>query len=69
MTSLIVHMRHVRAANLCSRGARAWFAARGLPWTEFLQQGISAERLRATGDGLALRAVKAAEKEHEDGRR
>ena len=67
---VIVHMRHVRAANLCSRGGRAWFHHHGLSWTDFLRDGIPAATLRATGDALAARAVSAAEKEaQEHGRR
>ena len=61
--TLTVHMRHVRAASLCSKGARAWFAAHGLSWAEFLARGVPAERLRACNDALADKAVAEAEKE------
>lgn len=69
MTGLTVHMRHVRAARLCSRGGREWFRRRGLSWADFLRDGLPADTLRETGDALALRAVKAAEEEAARGRR
>ncbi len=48
-----VTMAHIRAAGLCARGARAWFAQHGLDWSAFIAQGIDAERLEATGDHYA----------------
>ena len=60
---MTVHMRHIRAAGLCSQGARDWFAAHGLSWSEFLSSGIAADRLRACNDTLADRVVAEAEKE------
>lgn len=64
-----IYMRHIRAACLCSRGARAWFTRHRLSWADFLMDGCAAERLIATGDPLAMRAVNEARKEAEDGRR
>jgi hypothetical protein len=46
-------MEHIRAAGLCARGARAWFARHGFDWSEFIAHGIAAERLEATGDHYA----------------
>ncbi len=63
--TLVVYMRHVRAANLCSKGARVWFAAHGLSWNEFLANGVQADRLRQCNDALADRAIAAAEREAE----
>lgn len=57
---MIIRMKHVRAANLCSRGARHWFAQRGWDWNDFLTNGIDEEALIATGDPYALRVVEAA---------
>ena len=57
-----ITMRHVRAAGICARAARTWFASHGLSWDDFLSHGISASRLRATGDGLAERAIREAER-------
>lgn len=63
MSDLVVTMRHVRAAKLCSRGARAWCEANGFSWSVLLDGGLSAEELERTGDPLALRAVAAAREE------
>lgn len=60
---LMVKMKHVRMAVLCSRGAREWFASYGLSWSEFLENGLPAEVLEATGDPLAARAVCCAKEE------
>lgn len=65
VTSVIVRMKHVRAARLCSGGTRGWWRDHGLDWSDFLANGIPAERLAATGDPLALRAVAAAEADSE----
>ena len=62
---MTVYMRHIRAAGLCSRGARDWFSAHDLSWTDFLSSGISVERLRECKDALADRVIKAAEAEAE----
>ena len=57
---MIIRMEHVRAANLCSRGVRHWFAQRGWDWNDFLKNGIDEEALIATGDPYAKRVVEAA---------
>lgn len=56
-------MEHVRAASLCSKGARYWFAQRGWNWQEFLEHGIDEETLVATGDPYAKRVVEIAHNE------
>lgn len=63
MTTVIVKMQHIRAANLCSSGSREWFAKYGFSWQDFLENGISADALIATGDAFALRVVEIAKKE------
>jgi hypothetical protein len=63
-----VFPRHVRSAQLCTRGARAWFKANDLDWSRFIVQGLPSEVLLATGDPLAARAVAAAEREAASGR-
>lgn len=70
MTSepVMVTMRHVRAAGLCSRGTRAWFARHGFSWPVFLDIGYPDDVLAATGDPLAMRAVAVARREANDGR-
>jgi hypothetical protein len=60
-------MRHVRAARLCTRGARAWFKLYKFDYNDFLANGIPAGVLEATGDPLALRAVAAAMEEAANG--
>lgn len=58
-----VHMVHIRQAKQCSRGARAFFLRHGLDWAGFLRNGVDAEKLRATGDAMALKVVEQAERE------
>jgi len=55
-----ITMRDVRAANMCSRGARAFLAERGIDWADFLRNGVSSEVLIKTGDAMALRVVEVA---------
>lgn len=57
----IVRMAHIRQARYCASGARQFFARHGLDWAAFLRDGIAADRLRATGDAMALRVVEIAE--------
>jgi hypothetical protein len=40
---------------------RPWFARHGLDWQAFFEQGISADKLRATGDALIEPVIRAAE--------
>lgn len=67
MGDLIIFPRHMTQANLCTRGARAWFARRGWPWGEFVAEGRPAQDFIETGDPLAMRPVEAARKESEGG--
>lgn len=69
MSDLIVRPRHVRQASLCMPGARGFFAENGWSWPDFVVNGIDADKLTATGDPRALRAVAAAEQEAKNGRR
>lgn len=57
---MIIRMRDIRAARMCSRGARAWFLRHELDWPAFLRDGIDAEQVLATGDAMAFRVVEAA---------
>lgn len=61
---MIVTTRHLftipgfsRRRGFCRSGARAWFQAHGLDWGSFVREGIPAQTLAATGDGLALALV------------
>lgn len=47
-------LRHMR---YCSRGMRAFAATHGLDWAAFLEHGIEAEALLATGDAMAVSLV------------
>lgn len=44
-----VTMRHIRAAGLCSRGARVAAQRCGINWQEFLDKGLEMEVLRNSG--------------------
>ena len=66
---MTVHIRHIRATRLCTKGARAWFEQHGLSWDDFLDNGITFERLEALDDALANRVMATARKEFEDGRK
>ena len=47
-----VTIQDIRAARYCLPGVRPWFRRHGLDWQAFLDDGIPAETLRATGDAL-----------------
>ncbi|MDR7062009.1 MULTISPECIES: hypothetical protein [unclassified Sphingopyxis] len=69
MTDLRVFSRHMRSAQLCMPGARRWFAAHGLDWSDFVTNGIPATVLGQWGDPLAARAIEQARAEEtNDGR-
>ena len=57
---VIVTMRHIRRAKMCSRGTRAFFERHGLDYAAFVRDGIPAEHLEATGDAMALQVVEVA---------
>lgn len=63
-----IYMRHIRAADLCSSGARRWFESHGLPWGDFLIDGIPIETIEALNDGVANRVIEIARQEESDGR-
>lgn len=65
---IMVTMRHVRQAQMCSRGIRIFAARHGFDMRSFLLEGISADKLIATGDAMALQAVEAARVEASNGR-
>lgn len=53
----IIRMPDLRAAKMCSSGARRFFDRHGLDWQDFLKHGVSAATLAATGDHMALTLV------------
>ncbi|MBO8388090.1 hypothetical protein ID020_00005, partial [Pseudomonas aeruginosa] len=52
----------------CHGRAREFFKRHGLDWMAFLQDGIDADLLIATGDALALKLVEHARREVAHGR-
>lgn len=64
---VIVTMRDVRSVHSCSRGAKAFGERHGLDWNDFLQNGIDASLLDATGDAMAKRITDYARKRTEAG--
>lgn len=60
MPAVIVTMRDIRAARMCSSGTRAFFKRHGLDWWKFLRDGLPADQLEATGDAMALKVVEIA---------
>lgn len=58
---LIVIHSDMRALGYCNRGARSWFARHQLDWADFINKGIDAEQLLATGDAMAEAVVAVAQ--------
>ena len=48
--------------GFCRGRSRAWFRRHDLDWRDFVRNGIDAEILTATGDGLAIALVEWAQK-------
>ena len=64
-----VTIQDLRAARYCLAGVRPWFRRHGLDWQDFLDRGIEADVLRATGDALVEPVITQAEaRESRDGR-
>lgn len=60
-----VRIKHIRQANYCASGTRAWFERYGLDYTDFLKNGIDAERILAVGDHFGLVVVERARAEEQ----
>lgn len=58
---LIVIHADMRSLGYCNRGARSWFVRHKLDWADFINQGIEAEQLLATGDAMAEAVVAVAQ--------
>jgi hypothetical protein len=63
VTSVLAHSRHLRAANICNKGAKNWWKHHGLNWSDFVSNGIAVETLESTGDKMALDVAKIARDE------
>lgn len=57
---MIVTLKDLRRAKMCGKGARAFFSRHGLDWSDFVKQGIEAEKLENTKDAMAQRLVEVA---------
>jgi len=60
-------LRNLKGEAFCIPGVRAWGATHGLDFNAFVREGISAEKLLATGDQLALDVVRFVRQEHGNG--
>lgn len=72
MTAILVRRKHLAENQICSRGARAWFAQHGFDYNDFLKNGMAVEKMEGTGDHFALMVsrsarAEAAQKEVSDG--
>lgn len=66
---LRVTLQDLRAARYCRAGVRPWFGRHGFDWQAFVDHGIDADTLRATGDALVDPVIREAEtREYSHGR-
>lgn len=56
-----IYMSDIRKANMCSRGTRAFFLAKGWNFQDFLKNGIDIEVVKASNDAMAQQVVKVVE--------
>ncbi len=61
MTDIRVTHGDMRRLGYCNRGARVWFARHRLDWGRFIEQGLPAPLLLATGDSMAEDVVAVAQ--------
>lgn len=54
---MIITMRHVRKAKMCSRGARQFCRTYGIDWSKFLSEGVDEQVILNTGDAVGRRVV------------
>ena len=50
-------MRDIRAAKMCSRGARQFFDRHGLDWSDFVRNGVLIEIIEKIDDAMAQQVV------------
>ncbi|MEW8420133.1 MAG: hypothetical protein AB2669_08320 [Candidatus Thiodiazotropha endolucinida] len=63
MTVVMARLEHARALGYCARGMRRWFEGRRHSWSEFVEEGVPAVWLRASGDALAISVAEQAERQ------
>lgn len=56
-----VTVAHARELGYCLKGIRRWFDGRERSWEAFVEHGVDSDRLRATGDAMAIRLADLAE--------
>lgn len=54
---MIVTMTDLRNCGMCSSGAWAFCNKWGFDWKDFLTNGIDAEKILATGDGMGAEVI------------
>lgn len=57
---LIITMKDVRAAKMCSSGARLFFQRHNLNWKDFLERGICVTELSEIQDAMKDRVIEVA---------
>lgn len=67
VSAVIVRVHHMREARLCMSGVRDWFSEKGYDWSDFLDNGILAEKLESHDDVIADQVCAIARKEHLNG--
>jgi hypothetical protein len=65
--ALIVTINDIRKTGHCVRGIRQWFSLHNLDFADFLNHGISASDLIATGDQLAADVIDKIKGQRSDG--
>lgn len=54
---MIVYWSDMRAVKYCRKGTQAFFKNHDLDWSDFLKNGIDAQKLIDTNDFMALAVV------------
>lgn len=57
---MIITIQDVRAAKMCSRGARRFFERHSLDWRTFISDGLPEEVIAATNDAMAKQVIEVA---------
>jgi len=58
-----VHMRHARAFKFCSKGVRAFCVKFNIDFSDFIANGIDAQKLIDLNDDQAMKMVNLAKQE------
>ena len=62
-----IYIRHIREAGYCRKeGVKPFFDAHHWDWSDFLANGIDAQKLIDTQDAMALKVVEIAQEEHNE---